>query len=33
LPASAANATGAPVVFTDTNSPSTTQRFYRIVAQ
>ena len=33
LPASATNATGASVVFTDTTSANGSQRFYRIVAQ
>jgi hypothetical protein len=32
LPASATNATGATVIFTDTNSPGSTQRFYRVVS-
>ena len=32
LPASVTNATGSVVVFTDTNTPSDTQRFYRIVS-
>ena len=32
LPASATNATGAVVVFSDTNTPGNTQRFYRIVS-
>ena len=32
LPASVTNATGAVVVFTDTNTPGDAQRFYRIVS-
>jgi len=32
LPASTTNATGATVAFTDTNSPGSAQRFYRIVS-
>ncbi len=32
LPTSTTNATGAPVIFTDTNSPGGAQRFYRIVS-
>jgi len=32
LPASATNAAGTPVIFSDTNAPGSTQRFYRIVS-
>ena len=32
LPASVTNATGAVVMFSDTNTPGGSQRFYRIVS-
>ena len=32
LPASVTNAPGASVIFTDTNAPGSTQRFYRIIS-